>query len=188
MSTEITLLEAVQRDEVAKAARDFTCRGVRHEDDPTIEFGDRYLRDGVWAEFDATGITRTWVAVVDGTIGGYVALAADTVQLSRGERRRAELEDVRLKAYGCVQIVMLAVDARLQERGVGRALIDHSVLVAIETGQKIGARFLAADVNPPAEGFYDHCGFVGLSGEVDVLKRKREQGRVPMFLDLHPHA
>lgn len=191
MSLDITLLSSEERDEVTAAVGGFTCRGPRHLEDETVEFGDRYLKDGIWADFDAAGVTRTWAAVVDGAIGGYVALAADTVQLSRGEKRQAELDVASLRTYGCIQVVMLAVDAGLQERDdvhVGRALIEHAILVAQEAGKSIGARFLAADVNPPAEGFYERCGFVALASEAEALQRKRDQGRIPMVLDLHPHA
>lgn len=190
MTPEIALLEASQRDDLTKAAESFTCRGPRHVDDPTVEFGDNYLKEGLWADFDAAGVTRTWLAVAEGSLAGYVALAADTVQLTKTERRQAELQ-VGLRAYGCIQIVMLAVEAGLQEREdihVGRALVDHAILVGVEVGGKIGSRFLAADVNPPAEGFYERCGFTALAGTTEALERKRQQGRVPMVLDLHPHG
>jgi len=191
LSLDIALLAAEEREEVAAAVSGFTCRGPRHLEDETVEFGDRYLKDGVWADFDQAGVTRTWVAIVDGAIGGYVALAADTVQLTKSEKKQAELDVASLRTYGCVQVVMLAVEAGLQKRGdihVGRALIDHSILIGVEVGKKVGARFLAADVNPPAEGFYERCGFIALASEAEALQRKREQGRIPMVLDLHPHS
>jgi GNAT superfamily N-acetyltransferase len=190
LTLEIALLVAEQRDEITQAAEAFTCRGPRHLDDPTVDFGDSYLKEGKWADLDEAGLTRTWLAVVDGAVAGYVALAADAVHLTNSERRKADLE-IGLPGYGCIQIVMLAVDAKLQKRDdvhVGRALVEHAILVGVEIGGQIGSRFLAADVNPPAEGFYECCGFTALAGTNEALERKRKQGRVPMVLDLHPHA
>lgn len=131
----------------------------RYGDDPTVEFGDHYIRDGVWADLDASAITRTWLAVVDGEVGGYIALAADAVRLTRGEKKAAELEGVQFSRYGCIQIVMLAVRAELHGQDIGTALVDHAVLVARDAGKDIGARFLAADVNPSSQGFYERYGF-----------------------------
>jgi ribosomal protein S18 acetylase RimI-like enzyme len=192
LSITIALLSHEQRDDIAKAVADFTCRGPRHEDDPTVEFGDRYIREAVWADFDEAGITRTWSAIVEGRICGYLALAADAVHLSRGEVRDAALDGLpKIGSYGCTQIVMLATRADCQrddDLKVGRALVDHAVLVGREAGSQIGARFLAADVNPPAQGFYERCGFRSLAGQVGELIDKRERGMVPMVFDLHPRG
>ena len=187
----ISLLRHEQRDEVAEATKDFTCRGKRHKDDDTCDVGDNYIRGGLWADLDERGITRTWVAIVDGVLGGYIALAADAVVLSGGEKKNKDLEGVRFSRYGCTQIVMLATRADLQERDdvkVGQALVDHAVLVGRKSGGEVGARFLAADVNPPAAGFYERSGFIALASGSDELERKRDQGLIPMVLDLAPSA
>jgi GNAT superfamily N-acetyltransferase len=184
----IALLSHEQRDDVTAAAKGFTCRGRLHVDDETVVHGDKYLCDALWADFDASGITRTWIAVVDGTVGGYIALAADAVHLSKGERRDADLEGVHFTRYGCTQVVMIAVRADLHGTGVGRSLMDHAKLVGSEAGVRIGARFLAADVNPPAQGFYEKCGFKSLASDVEELKNKRERGLIPMVFDLRPRA
>jgi ribosomal protein S18 acetylase RimI-like enzyme len=191
LTVQVTLLVHEQRESVSEAVAEFTCRGKRHADDPTVDLGDRYIKEGVWADFDASAITRTWAAVVEGEIGGYVALAADAVRLSRGEKKEAELDEASFPHYGCTQIVMLAVSAELQERDdvrVGTALVEHAILVAREAGKSIGTRFLAADVNPPAQGFYDRCGFTSLGGASEDLEKKRAKGMVPMVLDLHPRG
>jgi ribosomal protein S18 acetylase RimI-like enzyme len=83
---------------------------------------------------------------------------------------------------------MLAVRAELHGQSVGTALLDQAVLVAKRAGSEIGARFLAADVNPPAQGFYQSYGFVSLGSKNEELQRKRERGMVPMVLDLHPRS
>ena len=186
----ISLLQHAQRDEVAEATRDFTCRGKRHKDDETCDGGDEYIKGGLWADLDERGITRTWAAIVDGVIGGYIALAADAVMLSKEEKEGKNLEGVRFSRYGCTQIVMVATRADLQERDdvkVGQALMDHAVLVGRKSGEEIGARFLAADVNPPAVGFYEQCGFIAL-GSDHAEEKKRNRGLIPMVLDLAPAA
>lgn len=173
---------------MTEACQAFTCRGPRHEDDPTVEMGDNYIKTGLWADLDAGGITRTWAAVFEGAIAGYVGLAADAVRLTRSEQKRAELEGIQFSRYGCVQIAMIAVRADLQERDdmhVGRALVDHAVLVGLDAGRQIGARFLVADVNPPAQGFYERCGFVSLTSQ-EEQEQAEKRGLVPMVLDLHP--
>lgn len=122
---------------------------------------------------------------------GYIALAADGVTLTNSEKRNAELDEVRLGRYGCIQVAMLAGRADIQERAdvkVGRSLIEHAQFVGVELGGRIGARFLTADVNPPAQGFYERCGFVSLAGEGDALQKARERGLIPMVRDLHPRT
>ena len=189
MSVATTLLSYEQRESVDQAVEDFTCRGPRHEDDPTVDFGDKYIKEGVWAELDECSVTRTWAAIVEGKLVGYLALASDAVRLTRGERHQADLDAVSTSRYGCTQIHMLAVRAEFHEHPelhVGRALVEQAILVAKKTGDEIGARFLAADVNPPAQGFYERCGFVSLAGESEELEDKRKRGMVPMILDLRP--
>jgi ribosomal protein S18 acetylase RimI-like enzyme len=182
------LLSHEQRAAVENVVKDFTCRGARHENDPTVEGGDSFLRDGGWADCDENGITRTWVAIVDGVIAGYVALASDAISLTGSEKKRAELGELSFTRYGCTQISMLAVRANFQgcELRVGSALVDHAVFVGLETGRSVGARFLTADVNPAAQGFYEKYGFESLLGQSDDLKKRRGKGLVPMVLDLWP--
>ncbi len=187
MTLTIALLNHEQRDEVIAETEGFTCRGARHTKDPTVETGDNYLKGGFWADLDEAGITRTWVAILDGRIVGYIALAADAVTLTKGERREAELEGVQFSRYGCTQIAMVAVLADCQAQPdlhIGRALIEHAMLVGRRSGSDIGARFLAADVNPPAQGFYERCGFTNLGAEAH--EKARARGLLPMVLDLHP--
>ena len=188
MTTVVVLLRFEQRAEVAAATEDFTCRGERHIGDMTTENGDAFLESGAWADLDEGGITRTWAAVVDGEIGGYISLAADAVTLTRSERRGAALEGAHLSRYGCTQIAMVAVRADLHGCGIGTALIEHAVLIGTRTGDNLGARFLAADVNPPAAGFYERCGFISLAGEGPELLKKREKGLLPMVRDLRPRS
>jgi hypothetical protein len=88
LTVQITLLTAEQRDSVTEATADFTCRGERHTEDPTVEFGDRYIKEAVWADFDEAAITRTWAAVADGIFAGYVGLSSDAVGLLAEKGRR----------------------------------------------------------------------------------------------------
>lgn len=85
---------------------------------------------------------------------------------------------------------MVAVRADLQESElrIGSALVDHAVLVGREAGDRVGARFLTADVNPSAEGFYERCGFVSLLGQSADLTKRREKGLIPMVMDLRPET
>jgi GNAT superfamily N-acetyltransferase len=168
----------------------FTCGGSRHQKDPYVELCDRFLRDEIWAACDECAITRTWGAFVEGTIAGYVALAADAIGLSGTEKKEAELgEELRYRTYGCTQIVMIAVRADLQGSGlhVGSALVEHAVFAGREIGSRIGARFLTADVNPSAMGFYESCNFRSLLGQTEELKRTRKRGLIPMVIDLWPN-
>ena len=64
---------------------------------------------------------------------------------------------------------------------VSRVLVDDAVLVGRRSGSEVGARFLAADVNPPAQGFYERCGFI-------ALEKESKRGLIPMVLDLAPGA
>jgi ribosomal protein S18 acetylase RimI-like enzyme len=186
VSLAIALLKHEQREAVGEMCADFTCRGPRHLDDETTEHGDAYLQAALWADADEAGVTRTWLAIHEGTVAGYVALAANSVSLTRSERKDAALEGATsFRSYGCTQIVMLATRADLQENPdvkIGRALVDHAILVGRRQGEQVGARFLAADVNPPALGFYERCGFVSLRSEQEAA------GLIPMVYDLQPRA
>lgn len=184
MTLRIVRITHEQLDEVAARVQGFTCRGPRYVDDESTRYGDEFLCTGAWAELDRQGITRTFVAVLDGEIVGYVSLTADSITLTSSERKTASVRSQR--RYGCVQIVMIASRADTHERGdvaVGTALLEHAQLVGREVGESIGARFLAADVNPASVAFYKRAGFVSLKADAG-----KPGALTPMMLDLRPMA
>jgi ribosomal protein S18 acetylase RimI-like enzyme len=124
------------------------------------------LRDG---PFDTEGVL---VYLADGEIAGYVKLGRVWPIES--------VEHVR-------EIKGLAVDARFQRRGVGRALVH----AAIGSARAQGARKLTLRVlghNAPARGLYAACGFAveGVLRDLFLIE-ERYVDDVLMSLDITGH-
>jgi GNAT superfamily N-acetyltransferase len=104
-----------------------------------------------------TGASRTYVISRRGQVVGYYALAngAVTQAEATGRTRRNMPEPIPVMVLG-----RLAIDKRLQERGIGRALLRDAVLRTMQAAEIAGIRaVLVHAISEDAKRFYERCGF-----------------------------
>ena len=102
---------------------------------------------------------QTYVVTSGGHVVAYYCLAAGSVQLRQlpsAKARRNLPEQVPIVVIG-----RLAVDARHQARGLGKALLTHAIKRALAASAAIGIRaFVVHAIDEKAARFYEKFGFV----------------------------
>ncbi|HWL37725.1 MAG TPA: GNAT family N-acetyltransferase [Frankiaceae bacterium] len=108
-----------------------------------------------WAELVADPVTRTWVAVTDGEVSGFLA---------GGPARDGDLDAA---AYGEVYAVYVLPSA--QGQGLGRGLLDAADGWFAEHGRTAVALWVLT-ANVPSRTFYEHRGFTadGAARTIDI--------------------
>jgi len=103
------------------------------------------------------GASRTYVVISGGRVVGYYALANGAVAQAEatGRTRRNMPDPIPVMVLG-----RLAVDARAQRRGLGRALLRDAVLRTMQAAELAGIRaVLIHAISDEAKRFYERCGF-----------------------------
>ena len=103
-----------------------------------------------------SGASRTYVIRAGQRVIGYYALAAGAVAqaVATGDRRGMP-EPVPVMVLG-----RLAIDARYQNCGLGRALLRDAVLRTLQAADIAGIRaILVHAISEDAKRFYERCGF-----------------------------
>jgi GNAT superfamily N-acetyltransferase len=120
----------------------------------------------------------TYVASVDGTIVGFATVAASSIE--RANVPSARLRK-RLPAYPLpvLRLARIGVDTRAQGLGIGRALLRHTLTLAVEQRDRTGCVGVLADAKPEAVSFYRDLGFVPVA---DVREGLLHGEPLPMFL------
>lgn len=104
-----------------------------------------------------TGASRTFVACEGQQVVMYYALASGAIMVDAAPGRfRRNMPD----PIPVVVLARLAVDQRLQGKGMGRALVRDAALRVIEAADVIGIRgMITHAVSPEAKQFYEAMGF-----------------------------
>lgn len=83
--------------------------------------------------------------------------------------------------FPAVKIARLGVDRRQQGQGLGKALVELAVGIAINhIMPQVGCRFVVVDAKRPAVVFYESVGFTLID-----TKSNRDRSEPVMYLDLH---
>lgn len=130
------------------------------------------------------GTTDLLLKVVDDArpeVIGYVSVGLDGFKLSG--RERIAIGGTPFAAMGAVRIGMIGIDHRYHEKGHGGTLLATAIGLAESVAETVPVRFLVADVNPAAEGFYVKHDFVPNAAE-DAQRKNAATGTVGMRLDL----
>jgi ribosomal protein S18 acetylase RimI-like enzyme len=157
--TEFVVREAADSDAPGIAAVHIASwRAAYHEIVPRAVLDGLSIerRTDFWAGLlGDPGSSRTWVAVREGSIVGFLGVAAP------GEADAVELPD------GTLDLTTLYVDPAAWRRGVGHRLLD----AAIDSLATAGVRDLMLWVfaeNVPARRFYDSTGWRADGAERDL--------------------
>ncbi len=121
-----------------------------------------------------------YVAVMNGQIVGFAAVTVGSLERASlpGERLRK-----RLPAYPLpvLRLARLAVDTRAQGHGIGKALLEHVLRLAVDQRDLLGCIGVVTDAKPDAIGFYEALGFEPLIG---VREGVLHGEPTPMFLPI----
>ena len=127
---------------------------------------DEWLRKRARAN-QASGASRTFVAVDEAHVVGYYALAAGSVDVraATGRMRRNMPEPIPVAVLG-----RLAIDRSWQGQGLGRALFRDAALRVRQAAEAIGVRgILVHAVSEEARAFYLALGLESSSLEPMTL-------------------
>ena len=107
---------------------------------------------------EESGASRTYVVCIGRQVVGYYALAAGAAahRDAPGRVRRNMPDPVPVMVIG-----RLAIDLKLQGRGVGSALLKDAVLRTVQAAEIAGIRaILVHAINESAKRFYERLGFM----------------------------
>jgi GNAT superfamily N-acetyltransferase len=141
---------------------------------------DRFFRHYAGQNQFKHHIAITYVAVEGNRTVGFATVSVGTLE-------RVSLPDARLQrrlpAYPLpvIRLARLGVDQRAQGFGVGKMLLRHILLLAVEQRDKLGCIGVVTDAKPEAESFYEALGFAPLSG---VREGALHGDPTPMFLSM----
>ena len=135
--------------------------------------------------YEKQSLSRTYAAfntAENDRIAGYVTIVCGEVVLADGDDPLVADEGLQYlyNQYPAVKIARLAVDRRVQRRGIGDALISLSLgIVQDFIVPNVGCRFVMVDSKRDAVAFYDRLGFTMLDTPAN-----RERDEPVMFIDL----
>ena len=122
----------------------------------------------------------TYVAVVEARIVGFATVAASSIERAGvpSARLRKRLPDYPLPI---LRLARLGVDTRAQGLGIGKALLRHVLVLALEQREHLGCIGVVTDAKTEAVPFYETLGFVRLEGAREGLLLGEP---LPMFLGI----
>jgi GNAT superfamily N-acetyltransferase len=118
---------------------------------------NRFLKRQAWSNQQAHS-TQTYVLAKDLIVLGYYSLAAGSVSHDAATERVKK--GLARHPIPVILLARLAIDAALQGKAIGPALLKDALLRTAQAADTIGARALlvhAKDDN--AKGFYEHFNF-----------------------------
>lgn len=118
---------------------------------------NRFLKRQAWNNQQSHS-AQTYVLARDLSVLGYYSLAAGSVRQEDATERVKK--GLARHPIPVILLARLAVDASLQGKGVGPALLKDALLRAASAADTIGARALLVHAkDEKAKGFYEHFDF-----------------------------
>jgi GNAT superfamily N-acetyltransferase len=105
---------------------EFDCDGAEQNE----FFKNHALKD------QQSNVSVTYVAIVDKTVAGFVALTMDEIPLYAHERP----QDCRFGYLPALKLAQLGVDKKFAKRGLGKILVAFAVTTARELSEIVGCR------------------------------------------------
>lgn len=138
---------------VEKLRRDHVLEGF----DCGKEGLNRFLKRQAWNSQQAHG-AQTYVLAKDLRVLGYYSLASASV--AHDEATERVKKGLARHPIPVILLARLAIDAPLQGKGIGAALLKDALLRASQAADTIDARALLVHAkDESAKGFYEHFGF-----------------------------
>ena len=139
---------------------------------------DRFFRHYARQNQFKLHLAVTCVAVLDAAVVGFATVAASSIERATLPSKRLRR---RLPRYPLpvLRLARLGVDTRAQGLGIGRALLRHVLVLAVEQRERTGCVGVVTDAKAAAVAFYAGLGFV----EVENVREGFVHGDPqPMFL------
>lgn len=137
-----------------QSLKDFDCGN-----EALNEFLSRYALKN-----DKLGIGKTFLGVDEkNQISGYFTLSAAQIAFETvPESFQARLPKYPIPA---IRIARLAVDKKLQGKGVGKWLLKESFKKIIAVAEIVGLKFIIVDAKETSKTFYEQYGFIKFNGQ-----------------------
>ncbi len=122
----------------------------------------------------------TYVAAFEDTIMGFMTVAMGSMEADElpGTKRLPQYYSLPI-----LRLERLAVDKRYQKMGIGKQLLRHSLLLALQQSETVGCIGVIVDAKPEAVDFYLQYGFQLIDDIIERELRGSPPPR-PMFLPL----
>lgn len=122
----------------------------------------------------------TYVALVEARTVGFATVAPSSIE--RASVPSARLRK-RLPSYPLpvLRLARLGVDTRARGLGIGKELLRHVLVLALEQRDRLGCVGVVTDAKPDAVSFYESLGFQPLEGVREGLLVSEP---LPMFLGI----
>lgn len=116
-------------------------------------------------------LARTYLALDDITVAGYVSLTTGSIRPEDAPKRFAR--GMPRYPIGAILIARLAVDRRYQGQRLGSRLLAEALRRAVAAGDAAAARLVVVDaIDDNAVGFYQRWGFIAAPDNPMRLYRK----------------
>lgn len=120
--------------------------------------------------YQSEHLSFTRVVFHEKELVAYITLLTDSIVLKTPEKKKLVDFHDSVMQWPALKIGRLAVaNARQKQCGIGKALLQYAVGLAIRIGREsgVGCRFLTVDAYPVSIGFYERHGFVVNKNYVD---------------------
>ncbi len=97
-----------------------------------------------------------YIATNDETIFGFITLAMGSLEVQGSIAKNRLPEHYPLPI---LRIGRLAVDIRFQGQGIGKQLLRHALLLALQQRDVVGCAGVVVDAKPDAVEFYENLGY-----------------------------
>lgn len=126
-------------------------------------------------------LSHTRIASLQGQVVGFITLLADSIVLETKEKEHLFDFHKTIYQFPALKIGRLGVQRDLQRGGIGTALFEYAVGVAVRMNQEmsIGCRFITVDAYAKSISWYEKRGFV-----FNESKKPRNSGNRSMRYDL----
>ena len=127
-----------------------------------------------------TKLSVTRLVYWQGRLVGYFTLVTgaiknDLINYGDGE------EEFRYTYYPALKIARLATDAHFERQGIGKAMLQRTIAIALNLSDYVGCRFITVDAKKDSIGFYTKYGFIIPES---TQKSIHLRDTVPLYRDL----
>lgn len=181
MTQPIRPLTLPVHDDLLQLLHDFDC--VRDDEDSIAHEVNAFIRGGDYEEGTLQGLNTTYVMfdreADPQAVVAYVSVSVDSVRLTDGEKKNHRVD---FPDFGALKIVMIGSDCRHKGNDYGKSLLKAVIGIAKDISDKAALRFVVADANNRAVGWYEEHGFLVNRA---TKQQSKDERTTSMRYDLH---